>query len=297
MGSLLNSFKVTKLDLETPGGGERRSDFITKFPATNTGTPTNTANPGAATSFFQKFVPTETYLNFISELKNKSNLLNLGRTKYTILGATNLDVEDSKVDGGIPYKQDKDPTVYPKHVTGTPTTSANPAAASKFKQIYNPKNTFLDSDFKSKLVNTVANTNLDVENEKPNGGIPYKQDKDPTIFPKYVTGTPTTSANPSAPAKFNQVYNPKNVYLDKVPIKSEGKLKSTVANTNLDVENAKPNGGIPYRPENDPTIYPITTQKKSSAGGFYPIQGQSASKYNQVFNPKNTYLDFIKKYT
>jgi len=156
MGSLLNSFKITKLDLEDNNLDNNRLDTITTYTSNNSGTPTNQANPGKPTNFFQTFVPTNPYLDFVKNIPGKSNLLNLGKlsNKYSIFDATNLDIEKSGVDGGIPYKQQKDPTVYP-----------------------------------------------------------------------------------------------------------------------------------------------ITTQKKSSTGGFYPVEGQAASKYDQVFSPKNTYLDFIKKYT
>jgi len=460
MGSLLNSFDRTRLDLENPVGGSNRTDTITIFPATNTGVPTNTANPGKPISFFQRFVPNSTYLQNVASIASRSNLLSLGNTtKYTVFDATNFDLESSTVDGGIPYKADKDPTSYPATNSGTPTDKANPGAPSrfthsfnpsgtylsfiktipdrsnlikrdilnstnldvekpgvdggipyktdkdptsypktntgtpttsgpgaptKFNQTFTPGKTYLDTGAKGKLVDTVANTNLDVENEKPSGGIPYKTDKDPTVFPKYVSGTPTTSANPGAPTKFNQTFNPKNVYLDKVPIKSNGRLQSTVANTDLDITTPSPNGfksadtstvypsvitgtptdkanpgapsrfaqeftpkvtytqyikdltgksnllnlstgnldpitekpitysifdatnldiekpgvdgGIPYKQEKDPTVYPISTQKKSSARGFYPIVGEEATKYNQTFSPIKTYTEFIKDF-
>jgi hypothetical protein len=282
MGSLLNSFNITKLDLETPVGGNNRLDTITIFPATNTGTPTNTANPGKPLSFFQKFIPTSTYLSFIKTIPGKSDLI-----KRDILSSTNLDVEKSRVDGGIPYKQDKDPTVYPKIISGIPTTSG-PGAPTKFNQLYLPNNTYLDSSTKDKLKSTTANTNLDVEDGKPNGGIPYKQDKDPTAYPATITGTPTDSANPGAPSKFNQIYTPANTYLSVNPIKGTGKLKSTVANTNLDVEDGKPGGGIPYKQDKDPTVYPkYNTGTPTTSGPGAP------TKFNQVFSPSNEYIPTI----
>ena len=160
---LLKSFDKTKLDLENPSpSGFNRLDNSTNFTPNNTGTPTDQANPGPPTRFFQKFVPQETYLQYVKGLPNRSNLLNL-------------------------------------------------------------------------------------------------------------TGFDTTSELPNAYTIFDA--------------------------TNLDTERSGVDGGIPYKQEKDPTVYPITTQKRSATSGFYPVQGQGATKYNQTFDPKKTYLDFIKKYT
>jgi hypothetical protein len=156
--SLLNSFNKTRLDLENPLGGENRLDTITSFTPNNTGVPTDQANPGAPTRFFQRFTPTETYLQFTKDIPGKSGLLNLGRGQidptteqprsYTIFDATNFDVEKPKVDGGIPYKQEKDPTVYPITAQSkSPSAGFFPIegqAASKFNQTFNPKSTYLD---------------------------------------------------------------------------------------------------------------------------------------------------------
>ena len=154
---LKNSFGKTKLDLETPNGGEQRLDTITTYPANNTGVPTDKANPGAALRYFQKFTPTETYLALTKTLPGKSNLLNLSGIDinpetpippYNIFDATNLDIEKEKVAGGIPYKQDKDPTVYPLTTQGNSSTNGffpvNGQKADKFDQVFNPKNTYLN---------------------------------------------------------------------------------------------------------------------------------------------------------
>jgi hypothetical protein len=159
MGDLLNSFGKTRLDLENPLGGENRSDTSTTFSPNNTGVPTDQANPGAPSRFFQRFTPTETYLQFTKDIPEKSGLLNLGRgqidpvteqlrASYTIFDATNLDIEKERVDGGIPYKTDKDPTVYPITTQGRSSTRGffpiEGEAADKFVQTFNPKNTYLD---------------------------------------------------------------------------------------------------------------------------------------------------------
>jgi len=158
MGDLRQSFDKTSLDLTDSGPlGFNTVDTITSYPATNTGTPTNQANPGPTKNFVQKFTPTSTYsdltVNRYSPLMHVgSQVLPIGggvRVPYTIQDATNLDVGKPGVDGGIPYKQVKDPTVYPVTTQGrTPISGyfAEPGqGATKFNQSYNPNNTYLDS--------------------------------------------------------------------------------------------------------------------------------------------------------
>jgi hypothetical protein len=159
MSDLLKSFIETKLDLEDQSTGNNRLDTSTNFSPNSTGTPTDKANPGSPSRFYQRFTPTETYLQLTKNISGKSELLNLGRNQidpvteqprspYTIFDSTNLDTEKSGVDGGIPYKQDKDPTVYP--VTAQSKSSiqgffpVKGEAASKFTQTFGPKNTYLD---------------------------------------------------------------------------------------------------------------------------------------------------------
>lgn len=154
---LLKSFNRTKLDLENPEpSGFNRLDTSTTFNQNNSGTPTNKANPGAPKHFFQKFAPRETYLQYVKEIPSKSNLLNLTSldanselaTKHTIFDATNLDIEKAGVSGGIPYKQENDPTVYPITTQKrSSTTGAFPIqgqAATKYNQIFHPKKTYLN---------------------------------------------------------------------------------------------------------------------------------------------------------
>ena len=87
---LLKSFDKTKLDLENPSpSGFNRLDTITDYNADSTGTPTSTANPGAPSRFFQKFVPQETYLQYVKDLPGKSNLLNLSSPNSNIDISTN----------------------------------------------------------------------------------------------------------------------------------------------------------------------------------------------------------------
>lgn len=148
MGDLRQSFDKTNLDLTDSGPlGFNTTDTITSYPATNTGTPTNTANPGPTKNFVQKFTPTSTYLTLTTN--RYSPLLHLGRNnEYEIFDATNLDTSKPGVDGGIPYKQDKDPTVYPITTQGrTPISGyfAEPGqGATKFDQKFNPNNTYLN---------------------------------------------------------------------------------------------------------------------------------------------------------
>lgn len=339
---LQNTLGATGLDDFTP------LKDSTKYPATNTGTPTSQANPGAPSKFNQVYTATNTYLSSIGNGKLVASV-----------DSTNLDVENTKPNGGTPYKQDRDPTVYSKYNTGTPTSRANPGAPAKFNQTFTPTSDYISSVGNGKLVASVDSTNLDVENAKPNGGIPYKQDKDPTSpknalttsgvrlgspraftkfnqtyipsstylninpilgngllqftikdtnldstdpykvtsdptrYPSTITGTPTTSANPGPVNKFKPTYTPASTYLSINPVKGTGKLKSTTANTNLDIENGTPNGGIPYKVGNDPTVYPSRTYASSPISGYFPTTSKPAVKFNHKFNPKNTYLDFI----
>ena len=353
MGNLLNSFEITDLDLENSNPtGLFRLDTITQYGPLVTGAPALKVlpgtggsipiNPGPARNFFQDFIPNSTYLEAYkriigySKIENIFDLSNIeslssfqdptsypqyitgtpttranpgpfnkfkqtfnpenvylinnpirgrGRLRSTVAN-TNLDVENSRVDGGIPYKEDKDPTSYPETVTGTPTTKSNPGPFSKFKHSYEPQNTYLDeisNNSEGRLISTVANTNLDVENKLPNGGIPYKTDKDPTAYPKRVTGTPTADG-PGAPEKFYQEYNPQKEYLDEV---GEGILDLSFDSTNFDVENEYPDGGIPYKTDKDPTSpkNDLTTGPPLRDGIPGPF-----NKFNQKYNPKTTYL-------
>jgi len=68
------------------------------------------------------------------------------------------------------------------------------------------------------LVDSFDKTNLDIENSLPNGGIPYQQANDPTVYPVTAQGsTPTTGyfATPGKSAsKYTQKFSPTNTYLD-----------------------------------------------------------------------------------
>ena len=147
---LSQSFSQTYLDLENPGpgGSFNTLDTITVYPATNTGTPDNNANPGAPTNFNQSYVPTNTYLTNIRD--NGSFLLKRtnGDNTYNIFDSTNLDIEKPGVNGGIPYRQIKDPTVYPitAKKVGSTIGGFNPVqgqGASKYTQTYSATTPYL----------------------------------------------------------------------------------------------------------------------------------------------------------
>jgi hypothetical protein len=150
MGSLLQSFDKTKLDLENANpSGFQTLDTITTYPASSTGTPTPSANPGAPTYFRQSYVPSNTYLETIRT--GGSKFLNIESDESSvkdIFDATNLDTSKPGVDGGIPYKQIKDPTVYPVTTQGrTPISGYNATSgqdATKFDQKFSTTNTYLD---------------------------------------------------------------------------------------------------------------------------------------------------------
>jgi len=68
------------------------------------------------------------------------------------------------------------------------------------------------------LINSFDKTDLDTENPLPNGGIPYSQAKDPTVYPATTMRTTPTrgyfaSAGVAA-SKFYQTWSSKNTYLD-----------------------------------------------------------------------------------
>jgi len=119
-----------------------------------------------------------------------------------------------------------------------------------------------------------------------------------TQYPATNTGTPTPTANPGGPNEnFSQVYGSRNTYLNNIPSLKDTGLNNTLRITNLDVENPGVNGGAPYNSLTDPTIYPTTTTHTEDIKGFFPEPSEPAKKFNQTFNPNNTYLNFIKPYT
>lgn len=286
MGDLLNSFKVTNLDLENSDPtGLFRLDTITQYGALVTGAPVLKVlpgeggsipiNPGPARNFFQDFIPNSTYLEAYKRIAGYSKIEN-------IFDLSNIESLSSF----------QDPTSYPQYITGTPTIKSNPGPFSKFKHSYEPQNTYLDeisNNSEGKLKSTVANTNLDIENESPNGGIPYKRDKDPTAYPSTNTGIPTRNANPGAPSKFEGFFNPENTYLKYISNRGRGNLVSSLSRTNLDVENERPNGGIPYKQDKDPTEYPKYVTGVPNAD-FNP---GAPEKFYQEYNPQKEYLDNV----
>jgi len=119
-----------------------------------------------------------------------------------------------------------------------------------------------------------------------------------TVYPSTVTGTPTPTANPGGPAvNFNPMYDASNTYLDNLPSLATTGLNNTLDITNLDVEDPGVNGGIPYKSLNDPTIYPANTNHTSAIRGYFAVPSSASLKFEQIFNPKNTYSDFINPYT
>jgi hypothetical protein len=119
-----------------------------------------------------------------------------------------------------------------------------------------------------------------------------------TKYPSTVTGTPTTTANPGGEiVNFSQVYSATNTYLNIVPTLPVTGLNNTLNITNLDVEEPGVNGGIPYKSLTDPTIYPPTTNHTSAVRGYFASPSSASVKFEQSFNPKKTYSDYINSYT
>jgi hypothetical protein len=199
-------------------------------------------------------------------------------------------------------------TVYPSTATGTPTSTANPGGpTNNFDPIYNASNTYLDnlpSLITTGLNNTLNITNLDVENPSVQGG-PLNDII--TQYPASVTGTPTNTANPGgAPQQFTQPYTPGSTYLDasyNVALNNTI-LSNSLSITNLDTENPGVQGGIPYKPLTDPTIYPVTTTHTSAIRGYFAKPSQPALKYGispvnedpGPFTSIKTYSEYIKNF-
>jgi hypothetical protein len=119
-----------------------------------------------------------------------------------------------------------------------------------------------------------------------------------TKYPSTVTGTPTPSANPGGEiVNFRQIYSAINTYLNVVPTLPVTGLNNTLDITNLDVEEPGVNGGIPYKSLTDPTIYPTSTNHTSAVRGYFAAPSSASAKFEQPFNPKKTYSDYITPYT
>jgi len=68
------------------------------------------------------------------------------------------------------------------------------------------------------LIDSFCKTDLDIENPLPNGGIPYDQTKDPTIYPATTMRVSPSRGHFAAagvPAsKFYQAFHPTKTYMD-----------------------------------------------------------------------------------
>lgn len=114
-----------------------------------------------------------------------------------------------------------------------------------------------------------------------------------TNYPATVTGTPTVTQNPGGPLQnFDQHYESNHTYLDHIG--TGGVLENTLKVTNLDVEDPRVQGGIPYNQLSDPTTYPANNVNHTSGiRGWFAAPATPPLKFNQVYNPSNTYVDFI----
>lgn len=158
------------------------------------------------------------------------------------------------------------------------------------------------------LINSFSKTNLDLENSLPIGG-PIKYSLPSYVSPN-ATGTPNKTSNPGPFKGFTQPYTPQNPYLNSISNKivktsmlSDNEANPSVLSiTNLDNSQPGVNGGIPYKTESDPTVYPESTKASSPIRGYFAVSGKSAQKYGssrsntQVFTPTNTYMEFIDSY-
>lgn len=289
MGDLRLSFSRTNLDLENAlPSGFFSADTITIYPALSTGTPTTSANPGAPLRYFQLYSPrpNRSYLD-------ANPIGSAGLRLQTSFDKTNLDIEHPGVAGGIPYRTINDPTAYPALSSGTPTTSANPGAPSKFIHKYYSFNSYLAlnpigaGDLRLEL--SFDKTNLDLEDAGVAGGIPYNPLNDPTMYPAFNTGTPTVLSNPGFASKFLHPYNPGNIYLDSNPIRGLNlQLQTSFNKSTLDLELPQPYGFS--------AMQDITTQYPATVTGTptYFANPGPFRNFNQIYSPISLFLKYIE---
>lgn len=108
-----------------------------------------------------------------------------------------------------------------------------------------------------------------------------------TDYPSTSTGEPNSQSKPGAPTRFFQTYTDDNTYINNSHQKLVDSLSTNVVE--LDVE-------IPYKPLEDPTVYPLTTNHTEGDRGWFSNPSQPPKKFTQPYNPGNTYLDHIKNY-
>ena len=282
-GQLQNTLGITNLDVEDPDvQGGPNPDNTTQYPASITGVPTSTANPGGPVqNFNHPYDPYNTYLD------NNYNTNPNNTVLASTLGITNLDVEDPNVQGG---PNSDITTNYPSTITGTPTNTQNPGGPlNYFDHPYDPSNTYINNVGTGQLQNTLDITNLDVENSSVLGG---PNPDTTTLYPPLVTGTPNDIQNPgAAPQRFGHPFGPLFTYINNINVNRFGlplgQLYYTLKITNLDVENRGPLGG--------PNIDSVTTYPPTVTGTPTPTQnpGGPIMPFVHPYNPFNTYKNTV----
>jgi len=283
--NLKDSLRFTYLDVENPGFvsgsisgfGFLNKDLKTQYPPTTTGKPTPTQYPsGPAKRFISNFGPRNVYLDNVS--KENSPL-------DQSLESSRLDNINNPINTNI-----GDPTVYPSNnVTGKPSPTSYPTTSpKKFEQVNNDLNPYLNQvnikQENSPLEQSLESSKLDNIDSPINTDI-----GDPTVYPSSnVTGKPSPTSYPTtAPKKFEQVNNNRNLYLDQVNIKQENSpLEQSLESSKLDDDK---------NPNLDPTIYPLTSKGISSTGGHFPIEGKPSKIFEQKYSFDNTYYDSISQ--
>ena len=154
------------------------------------------------------------------------------------------------------------------------------------------------------LINSFDKTDLDLENSLPNGG-PKKYPL-PTYVSPNATGTPNKSSNPGPFKGFTQPYTPQNPYLSNISNRIIGTSMlsdnqndpSVLSITSLDNTKEGVDGGVPYKQDKDPTVYPPSTKAISPIRGYFAEPGAAAQKYGSSgsYSSTNTYTEFIKSY-
>lgn len=184
-------------------------------------------------------------------------------------------------------------TQYPPTVTGTPNAAQNPGGPPvNFNPRYDSTTTYLSTTPSNVLLDSVAITNLDVENPGVQGG-PIADII--TQYPADVTGTPTNTQNPGGPVRrFSQPWLPSLKYISLNPVAgvTSGILRNTLPITNLDVEDPSVSGGpipdiITQYPVNVSGT-PTTTQNVGNVAPF--TSGAPAQRFSQPWLPTLEYI-------
>ena len=215
-----NSLGLSGLDIENPSSADTTSNPLinTDYPELSTG-----EYNGASTQFTQKYTPTKTYLDGITQIQSEAT-----NTQINTLDETGLDTTDPKVvstttiPDAIGY-----PTEYP-YVSPQVSLGEFQGAPSQYDQVYTPTKTYLDSYNTIKDINTNPQTSvldetaLDIENQNALNQSQVYSPTNPNTTTVYPANN-VTGVNGDAPQNFDQVWKPTNEYYSYMKEKYEAR--------------------------------------------------------------------------